>query len=120
MISKELLSEVLGVEVIEFEIKPKNNIKYIYNKKSKNPWSGKEFCNRSINIYELAHKCKEWASTQKDIIAIIINENNLGNSVSIEVSKTIDEYYMHYGNCSIIKPEHIFEYCQWILDNKEN
>ena len=47
-ISKELLSEVLELKRID-EIYIEDNILY--------------FCelNKGINIYELAHKCKEWA-----------------------------------------------------------
>lgn len=66
--SKELLSEVLGVNVkfIEFDIETikriihgsaRDNDIYYYNGK----W-------KFINIYELASKCKEWASSKGYVI----------------------------------------------------
>ena len=54
-ISKELLSEVLETKVKEFAIE-KNELRYIKASDS-NEIPDLIF----INIYELAHKCKEWA-----------------------------------------------------------
>lgn len=56
MISKELLSEVLGKDVEKIAIRENNIIPFIKNtvyKDSPNPIE-------PINIYYLAHKCKEW------------------------------------------------------------
>ncbi len=82
MISKELLNKVLNIEIVSYQMKQKNILAYEYNKVSKNQWSGKTFCNRSINIYELAHKCKEWALSKGYII-------NSGATTSNDWSSTI-------------------------------
>ena len=61
MISKELLSEVLGGRAYEFKIKG-NTVYQIYE-------NGLPLMNDiPINIYELAYKCKEWAYNKKDTI----------------------------------------------------
>ena len=72
MISKELLNKVLNIEIVSYQMKQKNILAYEYNKVSKNQWSGKTFCNRSINTYEFAHKCKEWLenNTHWDLMII--------------------------------------------------
>lgn len=63
MISKELLSEVLENEV-PYQVKvhkiiiKNNSLNYFYN--SKDNSGGLFEANEYINIYELAHKCKEW------------------------------------------------------------
>ena len=64
MISKELLSEVLENEVpyqvrVHKIIIKNNSLNYFYN--SKDNRGGLFEANEYINIYELAHKCKEWA-----------------------------------------------------------
>ena len=54
MISKELLSEVLNASIYYMEMQSKNIIVH-YDKGMPLMYDD------SINIYELAHKCKEWA-----------------------------------------------------------
>jgi len=59
MISKELLSEVLSVEMPKetcFKVEYINSIEIQYYDNDLFPENRKH-----INIYELAHKCKEWA-----------------------------------------------------------
>ena len=64
MINKELLSKVLDNEV-PYQVKvhkiiiKNNSLNYFYN--SKDSGGGLFEANEYINIYELAHKCKEWA-----------------------------------------------------------
>lgn len=120
MISMELLSEVLGVNILEHENSPKNKIKYVYDKKSKSRFSGQEFCNRSINIYELANKCKEWAFKSR---LIIITGFTTSGDWSYSILEVIDinpyafEIKVNWG---ISEPEAIFKACEWILENKLN
>ena len=125
MISKELLSEVLNIEIVSYQMKQKNILAYEYNKVSKNQWSGKTFCNRSINIYELAHKCKEWALDNRWIISTMpmLTEKKWRNT-SVRLShfysagkdRYLDGIY-HNGRIEAdTETEAIFKACQWILD----
>lgn len=68
MISKELLSEVLGYRVANFSHNGltngeigKNFMLHINPKQREDRPSSCVIAKESINIYELAHKCKEWA-----------------------------------------------------------
>jgi len=114
MIGKELLSEVLNLEMFEdcephflggiteiwYEV-------YIQNKT--------DTVSRHNNIHELAHKCKEWAyekgyslvswKNTKEWWFVDIREN--GNMV-VECKREDSE------------PEVIFQACQYILDNIES
>jgi len=97
--NKELLAEVLKDNEIthwDYEIKIENNLVY--------------YCggHKSINIYELAHKCKEWAykngyELMSSIAYCCIDHKSFAESVFF----TEDT-----------EPETIFKACQWILDNK--
>lgn len=61
-ISKELLGEVLGIRTIIMNpiLEPGNRVGYLVYGSQNTP---QEVYNnhKQINIYELAHKCKEWA-----------------------------------------------------------
>jgi hypothetical protein len=66
-----------------------------------------------INIYELAHKCKEWL------------KNNVSNSFS--GFDNGHRFFCHIENYNIqdrfyedTEHEAIFKACQWILDTKES
>lgn len=128
MISKELMSEVLGYRVlsnilIQEEIIIKLNFEYFQTK----------YENDEINIYELAYKCKEWAC-KKGYSIISISDFDIRHD-------TIDNYDKYYFTAYInmnlfpelnkkeythlhdinssTEPEAIFKACQWILDNKQ-
>jgi hypothetical protein len=97
MISKELLSEVLKEPIQQVEINY-GDIIYSYS------------CEAGrINIYEFAHKCKQWAK----------NHGYLLYSVpDLCIVKTFNlEHCVDFGLDTEI--ESIFRACQWILDNKE-
>ena len=116
MTSKELLNKVLNIEIVSYQMKQKNILAYEYNKVSKNQWSGKTFCNRSINIYELAHKCKEWALSKGYIINSGATTSNDWSSTIYKVIKEnpyIKELSHTWGQS---ENEAIFRACQWILD----
>ena len=111
MISKELLSKVLGYEVKEVLGMLENSanktiLSYIFEDASLN--EGK----RIINIYELAHKCKEWAyrrgfligsNCRQGITVIDINTHTVLNH--------FDVYIEDFTEFEI-------KACQWILENK--
>jgi hypothetical protein len=113
MITKKLLSEVLQMEVLETEVE--DNI-LIYLTPYKN------FQNKNeINIYELAHKCKEWAillgyelhskieCTKEGMCDIQLFTSEPGFTSRNTVA-------FRYGDA---EPEAIFRACQWILENKD-
>jgi hypothetical protein len=103
MITEELLSEVLGrkVEIIEHF----GNIIY-YEEPNKTVWLEED-----INIYELAHKCKEWAKDYEFHSAI------LDNKASCELFSTSMDEQEFYADT---EPEAIFRATQWVYDNKKD
>lgn len=104
-ISKELLSEVLKVNVTYTEKLIGNTLGFKTN--------NVDFTHL-INIYELAHKCKEWALTkgyvilEYPLIVHIYNENTK-EKVHAEGDLTTIAFY----TIRVIKS------AQWILDNKD-
>lgn len=113
MISKELLSEVLGLKVWKVLDCNMNTLRYcIYPNEGDEP-SEYMF---PINIYELAFKCKEWAYENKTLC---------GYNIELKSYKSENDYWL----CELMseditfsadtEPEAIFEACQWILENKE-
>ena len=120
MISKELLIEVLGIEVEKVSINGKVINYTVPNYEAEE--DGEIIfidLGMGINIYELAHKCKEWAFKLDYIL----------ESAFIPISGTFTASY-----CKIEKQfacqnnkktfhgdtetEAIFKACEWIL-NKE-
>jgi len=105
MISNKLLSKVLKTELMGYEVLEsaldKHNLYHI-NYYIKGMTKG-----YFINIYELAHKCKEWA-------------RDIGFTFKIEFSKR-GVSLMFYGdiknpyNVADTEPEAIFKACEWIL-----
>ena len=108
MISKELLSEVLGINIDENDIYIKNNYIYYAYCRSDNEW-----INASSNIYELAHKCKEWALSKEYVISSHSKYKLDGyNCILYCNNGEIDEDFT-----SDTEPGAIFKACEWILDN---
>ena len=101
MISKELLSEVLNCYVHSLDYRDvlcyKNTIRYWLTPNSQS-------MPNVINIYELAHKCKEWAfCLDGTMILSSVSEANIG------IASIRDDY----GNISICEvcesePEAVF------------
>lgn len=124
MITKELLSEMLGCEIRSI-IVDKNMIKYYGEVHLINEPA-------SINIYELAHKCKEWAFETDGIQIIHARKYGYGVGV-VKYFSSIEVYNGHYlydpsdelGTSTQVsfetetEPEAIFKACQWILDNRD-
>ena len=106
MISKELLSEILKKDTPYINIK--NN--YIYYEEF-GSMTGTLI--KNINIYELAHKCKEWAWYQ----------DREHTTTTIKTSKTLLGVYRAWINdddewFADTEPESIFKACEWLLDNQ--
>jgi len=118
MITKELLTEVLGKQVVKFKVKPRTvAVKYMKYGKSISGNDYQTIERLFINKYELAYKCKE-----------------LALKYDIELLSTLGYCYIEYKNYednniyfedyaksfkADTEPEAIFEACQWILENKE-
>ena len=114
MINKELLSKVLDNEV-PYQVKvhkiiiKNNSLNYFYN--SKDSGGGLFEANEYINIYELAHKCKEWALEHDcELLSCIKSKDRVICDI---YSDKYDCKFTHYGET---EPEAIFKACQWILD----
>ena len=106
MISKELLSAVLGLTVVKVLELDGAILWYkgIVNIKG-SPYA-KEL---NINIYELAHKCKEWALNLGYILYSTIH----GYECYIDSRNFIDNTPVRFLAES--EPEAIFKACEWIL-----
>ena len=124
---KELISKELALELYPenearrfLEIK---EIKVAYGKVIcicfESLYLGKKvgYTQEGANIYELAHKCKEWAVSE-----------------SVLLESRIDKTVVKPSRCSVVnyitgqelvlihaqtEPAAIMEACQWILDNKD-
>ena len=108
MISKELLSEVLKLNITYIE-RCNNSIIYkisVYDREEE------------VNIYELAYKCKEWALENGYVINSGATTSNDWCSTIYKVIKEnpyIKELSHTWEQTEV---ESIFKACQWILDNK--
>lgn len=104
IISKKLLSEVLGCKIVEININCNNVWHEIFN-------DNEIYC---INIHELAHKCKEWAITSGYNTHSVRNLKEYVVYVSGDCKEPSDDF-----RCCT-EPEAIFKACQWILKNKKD
>ena len=99
--SKELLSEVFNTTVKNIELDRGQTEVKIYRENTS--------CLGTYNIYELSHKCKEWALNKNYEIWSV--SKNKGGEAQIE----------HFKNgtmavrCGKTEPESIFQACEWIL-----
>ena len=115
MISKELLSEVLNLNMWKTD---SLNISIDENKVYCNGIFlgdlGYQQSSDVINIYELAHKCKEWAYKQGYSLKSEYAEQSsyCGIYLKDDFSYEID------GSIMRTEPEAIFNACQWILDKR--
>ena len=69
---------------------------------------------KTINIYELAHKCKEWALFEGHILSSWMT-NPMNEIECCCRSNNIDRYPFQANT----EPEAIFKACEWILENKD-
>jgi hypothetical protein len=104
MISKELLSEVLGVDIVKFDSFSSSILDVEFKR-----FSHEEGI--KLNIYELAHKCKEWAYRNNYGISVHTSEIS-GYIVEIQCCFSVTNFH------NMNEPEAIFKACQWILENR--
>ena len=105
MISKELLSEVLKGTIQEFKINNEGNVDFIFIG-DYDEW-------KTINIYELANKCKEWALNKHDYgISTYWNKDE-----KVFVSLIMENWMSdNYSMDADTEPEAIFKACSYILE----
>ena len=106
IISKELLSEVLGVKVIGYT--------YSMNKYCINHTKG---FTENLNIHEIAFDCEQWIIKQGYEIKLVLDKDKnyieiLQGNINIQGCK-----WKSFLGAS--KLQAIFKACQWILDNKD-
>ena len=112
MISIKLLSEVLGKKVIRYD----NELQILFYRDEYDSMVWAE-----LNIYELAHKCKEWAWRNYHYT---LSSEYADNEYSCSATLTWHDFKNYpctieeYPIVSDTEPEAIFKACQWILDNK--
>jgi len=128
-ISPELLSEVLGKKVYRTKMYGSNYIDVHYDQERYMPVFDR------INIYEIAHKCKEWAFNKNKFLSSGISKyaptdkKNRMKAYYCRVGYKV--YACHTGTVQInngceytslgnSEPEAIFKACEWILKQKEN
>lgn len=99
MISKELLGEIINDEVISFKVFNSEIDCFVGIE------SGEEIID-TYNIYELAHKCKEWASKIGVHLHSWLNNCEIRSATGQFEKKFIAD----------TEPEAIFKACKWIKD----
>ena len=112
-ISKELLSEVLGYEALPTQVSTKE-LQYIDKRRKHGA-----FHPCCINIYELSHRCKEWAKEQK--YKIITENRDYGTEyIIINKNDTIfGEYEILYSDYAKTEQQAVFDACQWIYEQQK-
>ena len=116
-ISKELLSEVLNYEVDAFLGINKNEIDYTCCRDE-----NEGYIDISINLYEFAFKCKEWAYKNSKVNMITVDRDKDSEEyydVSVLWGECFDDYVMHYfkDKNEIVA---IVKACNWILGVKND
>ena len=107
MISNELLTEVVGLCC---GVKSIRNSEVVY-------WFNciDEVRESSINIYELAYLCKEWASKHHYSVMSGWEMTHWGGAYRVDVFRNSDNILFSMSTVKT-EPEAIFRACEWILD----
>jgi len=104
--SKELLSATLGVDIETIKgVELDEEILIIWEGKQ-NTFPHKFYNGKEVNIYKLAHKCKEWAFRKGYQLASYKSEHNW-------ICKDPFQPYPYEG--ADTEPEAIFQACEYIL-----
>ena len=113
MISKELLSAVLGRVITDIE---KDYFKFEPNCNDWRITARFDGFNQRffMNIHELAHKCKEWAKDKNYILKSFIG----GRSFCI-IESLIGKEVVVDAKIADTEPEAIFKACQWIMEQNK-
>ena len=106
MISRELLSEIIGDGEVYIT---KEIVRNEYRYKNLN-WCYAEDTYESINIHELAHKCKEWAVSNNYGILSGFDWNKNPKADVAEIN-SLDDSIEFIADTEL---EAIFKACEWI------
>jgi hypothetical protein len=135
MINKELLSEVLGSELEKLDdydgritdlYTEKNFIQISYIEKG---YSECMINCYNFNIYELAHKCKEWACcrwSEDDGVFYLNNfDSSRLNHCKMKYQSCVSFWTPETGDMSKCfhadtEPEAVFKACEYIMENKND
>ncbi len=113
MISKELLSVVLGIPLAHIRYNDTTNLYKIFKEYPFN-WSDGSYgrwSNLEVNIYELAHKCKEWALEHDcELLSCIRSKDR---SICDIYSDKYNCKFTHYADT---EPEAIFKATSYIME----
>lgn len=116
MISTALLSEVLGVNVVNEPEVLKDFPSFVYY--------DVDFKDNTVrlNIYELAHKCKEWAKSNEYSInsGNRLDDTSRYDVVCVHKDTDIEEWDDFFSGMFGTEPEAIFKACEYILEQKAN
>lgn len=123
MISKELFSEVMNIKIEDIVDLKMFGKELNYYEKCLLNFCGdgrlskyKDSIYKSVNIYELAHKCKKWAILNHYDFTILIDTvviYNEGIQIYTIYNTLEDDNFIPFDPIYEIKA------CQWILDNKK-
>lgn len=106
MISKELLKEILGIEILSCKsVRQSSIIRYKFD-------ANGETRDSSINIYELSYLCKKWAYTKNYLIDSCFNEPR--SEVHIHWMSKLNKMTAFSADS---EPQSVFKACEWILDS---
>ena len=113
MISKELLSQIENLDIFSVEFLDKENIIHICG----NYKDTEIHTEYSINIYELAFKCKAWAHSNGYWLSVRLYEPNGFNIVVFShIHSQLQKDLKEINDKT--EPEAVFKACQWILEQK--
>ncbi len=107
MISTELLSKVLN-----FPFNSITDIQYDNNLLLYTTYSLPTHKYKEINIYELAHKCKEWAFKEGFVV-----QSNINNQGAYAIINDTGEIFHIQADTEL---KAIFKACEWILEQQGN
>ena len=121
MIPKYILKEVLfykekhkdQTEITRF-VPNKNYIEYT-SEVTGNPYN--YITHDKINIYELMHMCKEWASKHHYSVMSGWEMTHWGGAYRVAVFRNSDNILFSMSTVKT-EPEAIFRACEWIFNNK--
>ena len=111
MITKELLSEVLANGVVTKICDLYGSELFYCSDKEQYPPLP-----YSMNIHELAHKCKEWALEQGYFLYSVIVDKEAYAFVTYPCNTSL----RLFSNHSKTEPEAIFKACEWISSEVRN
>ena len=110
LISKKLLSEVLGEKDYRIEMFDNTRKISIIRTIVVIPTT---YGNSNINIYELQHLCKEWARKHG------YNTHSVRNVKEYVVYLSGDRVEPSEDYRSSSEPDAVFQVCEWILEQKD-